>query len=205
MSNPLGAKSIQDIAAVILAGGESLRMGRDKSLLNIEGIPLIQSIQRQLSTWFDQIIISADDPGKYSFLKCPVIPDQEPDQGPLMAIYSVLQTLKKPIFVVATDIPRLPGNILSQILRLAADNPQSQAIVPVTAAGEFEPLFAIYRPEISSTIQTCLQSGQRHIHGLFAQVPHTRLELKSGVIIPNLNDPDDIDGYLKLRRRGASF
>lgn len=186
-----------EITAVILAGGESRRMQQDKSLISIKGVPLIQTIVNQLSTRFTKIVVSADDPLKYSFLNCTVIPDEAPHIGPLMAILSVLRRLQRTIFVVATDVPEIPWTILNKLLALERQHPGCQAIVPITLTGEYEPLFAIYRPEIIETIARLLQENQRHIYGVFSEVPVATLTLSKDEIIPNLNHPEDVERYLQ--------
>lgn len=187
----------KEITAVILAGGESRRMKQDKSLISINGVPLIQSIFHQLSTRFEEIVVSANDTIKYSFLNCTVVPDEAPNIGPLMAILSVLRSIQKPIFVVATDIPEIPWTILNNLLALERQHPECQAIIPITLTGEYEPLFAIYRPEIIDTIARSLQKNQRHIYGIFAGIPVATLMLKGDETIPNLNHPEDIERYLR--------
>ena len=190
----------QDMCAVILAGGDSQRMGQDKSLLAINGIPLIQHIFTHLSDWFAEIVISTNEPDRYQFINCQVIPDEITGQGPLMAIYSVLKSLGKPLSVMATDIPDIPVNILESILKLTHENPASQVILPITSRGEYEPLFAVYRPEILPAMESALERGQRHIYGLFTEGPITTYTLQPDESIPNLNRPADVTRFMDSRR-----
>ncbi|MCF7797147.1 MAG: molybdenum cofactor guanylyltransferase [Lentisphaeria bacterium] len=187
-------------SAVILAGGTSSRMGENKAMLLVKGIPLIQHIHSQLTALFESILISGPDDKHYDFLPCEVIPDEMPDQGPLMAIYSVLNALQKPIFVVATDIPEIPRSVVENILNLARTNPGAQAVVPVTTVGDYEPLFALYRPALLSTIQDALAAGNRHIYKLFSQVPLQRYQLQPHESLLNLNHPNDYERYVKSHR-----
>ncbi len=76
--------------AIIMAGGNSNRMGQDKSLLPVRGKPMIKYVYDQLFHHFKEIFVSADNTSKYAFLGAKVIPDRVPDQGPLMGIASVL-------------------------------------------------------------------------------------------------------------------
>ncbi|MCF7802112.1 MAG: molybdenum cofactor guanylyltransferase [Candidatus Marinimicrobia bacterium] len=191
------ARGKNEICAAILAGGTNTRMGQNKAMLQVNGIPLIQHIHSQLTALFDTVVISANDEKKFAFLSCDVIPDETPDQGPLMAIYSVLRALGKPVFIVATDIPEIPHSILDSILNLAREYPESQVVVPVTAKGDYEPLFALYRPELIPVIQPALSAGLRHIYGLFSRVPITRYTLKPREILLNLNHPQDYQRYIK--------
>lgn len=172
-------------------------MGQNKAMLQVNGMPLIQHIHSQLTQRFDTIVISTNEKQKYTFLPCEIVPDETPGQGPLMAIYSVLRMLQQPVFVVATDIPEIPYSILDSLLSLARENPQSRAVVPVTANGDYEPLFALYRPELIPVIQAALSDGLRHIYGLFSRVPITRYTLKPGETLINLNHPRDYQRYIK--------
>ncbi|NCU32376.1 MAG: molybdenum cofactor guanylyltransferase, partial [Candidatus Moranbacteria bacterium] len=107
--------------AIVLAGGKSSRMGEDKSLLPVNGRPLIAHIVDQLRDRFDEIIIGANDPEKYAFLNLPVVTDIEKDKGPLMGIYSCLNASTNDVnFVTACDIPVMNTKLISDMLQLVA-------------------------------------------------------------------------------------
>jgi len=103
-----GSKGLSiNATAIVMAGGESRRMGRDKSLLAVGGHPIIQSICEQLRGHFGEILISANEPEKLAFLGLNVVPDRIPGQGPLMGIACALEASRSNLnFVVAGDIPQ---------------------------------------------------------------------------------------------------
>jgi len=100
---------LANVSAALLLGGASSRMGRDKSMLPINGRPMIEHICRKLRPHFSQVLISAGDEERYAFLGAPVIPDRVPDRGPLMGIASALgASAHDRNVVVACDMPDVP-------------------------------------------------------------------------------------------------
>ena len=148
-------------AAVILAGGESKRMGRDKSLLPIDGRAMIEQISAQLSPHFERLLVSANAPQKYAFLNIETVPDEIPGQGPLMGIASALRVSQHDLnLVVACDIPEVNMAVIKGLLRQAEGH---DGVVPVTGAGRIEPLLAVYRRRMLGAINATLRAGKRKI------------------------------------------
>ena len=186
----------EDAAAIILAGGKSSRMGRDKSLLSTCNLPLIGKIVSQLEDHFEEIIIGANDIEKYRFLNLPVIPDLEEGKGPLMGIYStLLRSQHETNFVVACDIPDLNMKYVKELIRQAKDH---QIVIPTWKDGKHEPLFAVYKKSILDNIKNLLDAGQRKISLLFelADVKYMPLP-DEGKWYTNLNTMEDYKKYIK--------
>jgi molybdopterin-guanine dinucleotide biosynthesis protein A len=182
--------------AIILAGGKSSRMGRDKSLLSTNNLPLIGKIASQLEDHFQEIIVGANDIEKYGFLHLPVIPDLEVGKGPLMGIYSTLLRSKHEVnFVVACDIPDLDIKYIEELIREAKDH---QIVVPTGSDGKLEPLFAVYKKSILGNIKKLLDADQRKIRLLFEAVDVKYLPLPDeGKWYRNLNTMEDYRNYIK--------
>lgn len=157
----------EDAAAIVLAGGRSRRMGVDKSMLPIDGRPMIEHICRQLRGTFARVLISANDAEKFSFLGLGVIPDRTPDRGPLMAVASALEASESEInLVVGCDVPRVELSVVRRMLAGAGD---ADIVIPVTEDGKQQPLFAVYRRSARRCMEAALASGARRlsdIHGL---------------------------------------
>lgn len=185
-----------DATAVILAGGRSSRMGRDKSLLTTDNIPLIKKIASQLEGFFQEIIIGANDMEKYRFLHLRVVPDLEKGKGPLMGIYSTLLSSKNETnFVVACDIPDLDMNYVAELIGQAEDH---QIVVPIHSDGQLEPLFAVYRKSILENIKKLLDADRRKIRLLFESVDVKYLPLPDeGKWYKNLNTIEDYQNYIQ--------
>jgi len=188
----------RDATAVVLAGGRSRRMGRDKSLVQVGGKPLIAHIVDQLRPHFDELLVSASDPARYAFLDLPIVPDRVPDQGPLMGIASALAAAHHDrVFVTACDIPEVDVDLMTTLLRRARHH---DGAVPRSGEGLFEPLFAVYRKPFSTTADAVLAAGQRRVHAAFDRCDIAMVDLDPGADPINLNTPEDLAQY-KARRR----
>jgi molybdopterin-guanine dinucleotide biosynthesis protein A len=188
--------SRENATAIILAGGKSSRMGRDKSLLFANNLPLIEKIVTQLKDHFPEIIIGSSDTEKYRFLNLPVIPDLEEGKGPLMGIYSTLLRSSHEInFVVACDIPDLDMKFIHEMLRQARNH---QIVIPTWNDGKHEPLFAVYKKSVLNHAKELLGAGKRKISLLFDLVDVQYLPLPDDVKwYKNLNTMEDYKKYIE--------
>src|SRR5271170_1000900 len=95
------------VAAYILAGGESSRMGRDKALLDFGGTPLVLHIA-SLAQPFTGAPIIVGPPDRYAHLNLRVIPDDALGIGPLGGIATALRDSREPWnLVLGCDLPLL--------------------------------------------------------------------------------------------------
>ena len=188
--------SRENATAIILAGGKSSRMGRDKSLLFANSLPLIEKIVTQLKDHFPEIIIGSSDTEKYRFLNLPVIPDLEEGKGPLMGIYSTLLRSSHEInFVVACDIPDLDMKFIHEMLRQARNH---QIVIPTWNDGKHEPLFAVYKKSVQNHVKELLGTGKRKISLLFDLVDVKYLPLPDDAKwYKNLNTMEDYKKYIE--------
>ncbi|MGD8501858.1 MAG: molybdenum cofactor guanylyltransferase [Phycisphaerales bacterium] len=181
--------------AIIMAGGASVRMGTDKSMLPINGWPIIAKICEQLLGCFEQILISADDADKFAFLSLDVVPDKVPGRGPLMGIASALAASANELnFVVACDIPRVELRHVRRMLSEAV-NSDADIVVPTTGDEKYEPLYAIYRKSALEAINKVLSSGSRKISDAFALCRVKYVEL--GANLTNLNTMLEYEEFRK--------
>lgn len=171
--------------ALILAGGESKRMGQDKSLLPFGGQTLIEHIAAQLRSVTGTIRISTSDTERHAHLGLPAVCDLQPGFGPLMGIATGLQCATNDwTLVVATDIPMLP---LSLVPRLWALREGAVCVAPRTSDGQLHPLFALYHRDAAPIIQARLARGQRRVLD-FLEACGARILDVDSVKIANLND-----------------
>ena len=170
-------------------------MGTDKSMLQIDGMPIIQHTCEQLAACFEQILISANQADRYSFLGFQIVPDKIPEQGPLMGIASALQASANELnFVIACDIPRIELRYVRRILSEAI-NSDADIIVPVTNEGKYEPLFAVYRRSVLKDINKVLSSGGLKISDVFDFCKVKKVELE--VELVNLNTMVEYEEFQK--------
>ncbi len=181
--------------AIIMAGGASRRMGKDKAMLPINGRPMIEIICEKLTDHFEQILISAAEEKKYEFLGFEIVPDKVRGQGPLIGIASALEASANEInFVIACDIPQVDTEAVKGLLA-EAENCKADIIVPSTRDREYEPLFAIYRKSALDAINLLISRGGRKISEAFdlCEVKYVKLETN----LLNLNTVADYKKYRK--------
>ncbi|MFA4955593.1 MAG: molybdenum cofactor guanylyltransferase [Candidatus Methanoperedens sp.] len=136
-------------SAIILAGGRGKRIGnREKSMMVINGQPLITYVIKSLENVVDEIIISVRDKAQgelldtilqgytYSF-------DEFENKGPLSGILSGLTLCRNEFcFIAACDMPFINENVVKMLFRLSAAH---DAVIPRWEDGFLEPLHAVYR------------------------------------------------------------
>jgi molybdenum cofactor guanylyltransferase len=173
--------------ALIMAGGDSRRMGADKSMLPVKGKSMIEAIAEQLRGCFDQILISANELEKFAYLGFEVVPDKISGQGPLMGIASTLEASANELnFVVACDIPHIEMGYVRRMLTEAVSS-KADIVVPTTGDEKYEPLFAIYNKTALEAIDKTLSSGSRKISDVFALCKVKYVELDNADLLVNLN------------------
>ena len=181
--------------AIILAGGKSSRMGVDKSLLAVNGQPMIAHIVKQLEQHFDEVIIGANDPGKYAFLKRAVVPDVEKNRGPLMGIYSCLRASSTEVnFITACDIPEMNLRLIQNMINLTRD---ADIVMPIKKGERHEPLYAVYRKSIAGKAEFVLNNNGKRIIELLDHVRVKLIEFSDTGWYQNLNLKDDYYAYIK--------
>ncbi len=179
--------------AVILAGGKSCRMGQDKSILPINGKPIIEHIFEQIRPCFEQVLISSNDREKFAFLGVDVIPDKIPGQGPLMGILSSLEASTHDLnFVVACDVPTINHAFIRKMIR-AVDG--YDGVIPVTKDSKYEPLFGIYRKSMIDPVREIVNAGGRKIDEVFSVCKIKYIEIADAEWYKNLNTMEEYNTY----------
>ena len=192
-----------DVGAVVLAGGRSQRMGRDKALLPFAGQPLIAHIVTQMATLCEDVLIGSNEAERFSFLARPVIADRRPGEGPLMGLVSCLAASTHELNVVLScDVPTVDVHFLRRMLAAAGrvENIASvDAVVPVDAEGRPEPLYAVYRRSCVAVAEEVLAAGGRSLRDLLARLSVRYVPLPEGDWFRNLNTPEDYHAALAAR------
>ncbi len=153
-------------SAVILAGGRSTRMGRDKAFLEFRGQPLLaRQIALARSLKPVEVVVSGRADADYSGFGCPVLRDPVSDAGPLAGIAAALEAARAPlVLVLAVDLPCLTREVVATVL--AAGEPARGAVPRV--AGRLEPLVAVY-PRSAAALAGAQLAQRRFAAGEFAR------------------------------------
>jgi molybdopterin-guanine dinucleotide biosynthesis protein A len=190
------------VAAIILAGGKSRRMRREKPLLPVCSRTLIETLIAQVRPCFQTILVSAGDRRKFAFLGLPVVEDESPGQGPLPAILSALRSSPcRSNFVMACDIPFVHLPFLRRVLSLA---PGQEIVVPRYRDGKFEPLFAAYDRGIVPAIERQLEAGDFRISSLFRTCRTKFVPMDGQHWFRNLNTIEEYHDYIEGRKKGGA-
>src|ERR1041385_2459244 len=98
-----------NFSAVILAGGRSQRMGRDKARLIVQGKPLLlRQVELARELGAAEVLISGRAGGDYTGFNCPVLMDRFEDAGPLAGIESALTAMStEMLLVLAVDMANM--------------------------------------------------------------------------------------------------
>ena len=125
------------LAIIILAGGRSSRMGRDKATIEIAGVPLIRRIYDVVVTCVDlgQIYVVTPWPEQYQQIlpaDCHFILEQQPHQGPFVAFSQALAEINATwLLLLACDLPNLSTSVIQAwIDSLPSIDHQSIAYLP---------------------------------------------------------------------------
>jgi len=155
------------VSVVILAGGKSSRMGRDKSFVRVGGAPIIERIVGQLDGYGAETVLITNKPDDYRYLGLPMHGDLLPDKGALGGLYTAVHYAAQPrALVVACDMPFVNGPLLDHLVGLAADH---DAVVP-RLGGEAEPFRAVYSKVCEAAMRAALDAGKMRVISFFDSV-----------------------------------
>ncbi len=152
-----------NITAAILSGGKSSRMGYDKSLAILNGIPIIEHVINSLKNIFNNIVISGEKP----YSNYPLIKDIYKNRDSIGGIYSVLKSIDTEYaFITACDMPFIEENAIKLLLNNIDNN---HLIIP-KIKGKFQPLFAIYSKSCILPIEELMSTNKLKISHLINKV-----------------------------------
>lgn len=188
-----------DVCAVILAGGQSRRMGFNKALVDIQGRPLIQLVIDQILPLTNQILISSNDHASYKFLNYPIVSDYYEGRGPLAGFHAAMQQKVCALyFILACDLPNLRTSLLSNLLSLAEGY---DAVIPRSQDGLVHPLCAVYRRTCFPSVEKALIRGASKVIETFLD---DSLSIKwvspeegpfQEADLANINTPEDLQQF----------
>jgi molybdopterin-guanine dinucleotide biosynthesis protein A len=154
---------IQDCTAIILAGGESKRMGRDKANVLLGEQTLLQHVISAMQQTFPYILLSVHEPRPDIDLW--QVCDTPNVSGPLAGVLAALEQIKTPwAFIVACDMPYIQP---AMVARLAQYRGDYQAVVPVVQ-GHDQTMAAFYARDILPILHGHLaNSGKNSLRAVF--------------------------------------
>jgi molybdopterin-guanine dinucleotide biosynthesis protein A len=186
---------IDSVTGVILTGGKSSRMGKNKALLPFRGKHLIDQPIEIMSRIFSNVALSVREPADYARYSLLTIADQYDAIGPIGGICSVLKSGYSRIFCVACDMPFLNDALITHLCSF----PEFDAVIPVWKARE-EVLHAVYSDTLISTFEKAIGSRQYKLTNALSSAKvryvgqdEVRRFDPSGDSFKNVNTPGDYE------------
>lgn len=181
------------MTGVVLAGGRSTRMGRDKALLEVDGIALVDRAAATLRQVCGEVLIASGDGARLG--RPGEIADALPDAGPLGGLLAALEAAAHPLVaVLAVDMPHASAAVLEA---LAATLDGADAAVPVVD-GRAHPLHAVYATRALAALRAYLERGGRSVMGFLDLIDARACGSavwaeadREGRFATNLNQPGD--------------
>lgn len=186
------------LAAIVLAGGRSSRMGSSKPLIDWHGTPLLTRVVRVLQRVADPVVVVHGRGGG----DLPPLPpgvetagDAHPDRGPLEGIAAGMRQIgdrAAAVYVSAADLPFLHPDF---VRRVAACLGPDDVALPI-AGGHEQPLAAVYRLSVLAEIERLLAAGTLRPAGLWDRVRLRRLAERELVALDSLrgvNNPGELE------------
>jgi len=188
------------VTAAVLAGGRSMRMGVDKTLLDVDGEPLVARVVEVCADVCAHTLVVTNRPDAMADVlpgDVPVITDEVAYQGPLGGLTTALAAASDEwVLAVAADMPHLDPDVIRALWNARNGG---DVVVPMTEKGP-EPLLALYRVEAClPAARATLATGRRRLVALFGAVSVVEVPVEDLRIVDpellslvNVNTPADL-------------
>ncbi|WP_396906233.1 molybdenum cofactor guanylyltransferase [Mycolicibacterium phlei] len=181
------------LAAIILAGGASRRMGRDKATLQFDGTTLVERTVSTLKARCAPVFVVAAPGQALPPLDAEVLRDEIRGVGPLLAtgrgLRAAAEAGRELAFVAAVDMPLLTTDIIDELVgpavRLGAD-----VVLPWDGRDHY--LAGIYRTSLAGVVDELIAAGERSMRALIDRVDTHRIVMPEQPALTNVNTAADL-------------
>jgi molybdenum cofactor guanylyltransferase len=191
-----------EFAAVILVGGKSSRMGRDKALIEVQGKSLLEKICLLACQCTDEVYVITPWVEKYQQIvpkNCQIIqeflsPEEDKPHGPLIGFAQALTHLDTDwILLLACDLPNLTPSVIQQWSSyLEIMPPDAIALLPKSSKG-WEPLCGFYRHRCLPMLDDYISRGGRSFQQWLEESIVQELPVSDRQLLFNCNTPADLE------------
>lgn len=185
---------------LILAGGDSRRMGRSKATLPVRGRTLVEFVADRLAAEFAELVVSANDPALVPpalAQRARIVRDLHPAKGPLAGIEAGLMAAGHGIVLaVACDMPNVTPALARRLVRSCEDR---DAAVPVVG-GRPEPVCAAYATSAGHAVRAALDSGRRRAGEVLDRLDVAWVVDVNPDEVQSLNTPEEYRRFLDALR-----
>jgi len=193
---------------IILCGGRSKRMGKDKGSLLLKGKPMILHVLDTISDIADEIILVLRDEKqvegykrllKENYGHLDIVTDKKKDRGPLIGILTGLSAIKSDYAqILPCDSPFISQEFVLNMFKAVETN-KYDAIVPVWEDGHVEPLHSIYKKTVSDIILKLIEEGKMDVKSLIMDINARYIDTKeldtTTKSFQNINTIKDFQNY----------
>jgi molybdopterin-guanine dinucleotide biosynthesis protein A len=186
-----------DVGAIILAGGQSSRMGHEKGLVSFCGKPMIQWVLEAVGPLAHEILVVANHAG-YAEFGYAVAKDDFKELGPLGGLCTGLKRMKSPInFVLGCDMPCLSTDLLQELRDALGEG----AAVAAQTQERKQPMVSIYRKACLPILLEQLIAGRLRMDGALSAAGGTYHTFPGAMTdfdpncLRNFNSPADIADF----------
>lgn len=178
----------------VLTGGHARRMGRDKALLPVEGVPMAARVARaMLGAGATEVFFVGGDVETLSTLGLRIIDDQVPHEGPLAGIIAALRAASEEIVVVtACDMPWISANHVVGLV----DGIGNFDVVMSAADGQLQPLHAAWARSTLEKIESSFLLGERSPLRAIRNLDYSVVDFGAGLWSADLDAPGDVTSYM---------
>jgi len=214
---PDGVPEAGSLAGVVLAGGESRRMGRDKATLPYPGTLLGDAVGRSGSAGArgattmveyvlgvvaqrcEPVFLLAAPGQPLPVLHAAILRDELRGLGPLPATGRGLRAAAEAgarfAFVCAVDMPRLTVELIDELVRLAVET-NAEVVSPWDGRSHY--LAAVYRTDLADRIDALVAAGERKMSALIAASDAQQIVLPDSRALTNVNTDADLRALVQL-------
>lgn len=193
-------------SAAVLAGGRSRRMGQDKSMMEIGGVPIIRRIADTLEAIFQEVFVVANEKDAYEQMGFAVVGDIHPGNDSLGGLHTAVVRAGRPhVFVAGCDMPLLQPALIHGLASMVED---WDVVVPVKD-GYPEPLCAFYGKKCAPHIEKSISAGRLKMIGFHEGVRVRRVEEAvwrewdaEGASFLNANTPEEFEKIKAISMKG---
>lgn len=179
------------IAGAVLCGGASRRMGADKALVALAGVPMADRVAAALAAaGCAPVVLVGGDAAALAALGRPLVADESPGAGPAGGILTALRALDADLVVVAAcDLPLLDAATVAALVDpLRTDAGVAAAVAVVAGDDRPQRSLTCWRRSAADALRVAWAQGGRGIGALLAAVPHVEVEVAADAV-RNVNTP----------------
>ena len=185
---------LQQVEAVILAGGMARRMGGDdKGLVDLLGKPMVQHVLQRIAPQVDALRINANRNQEiYGNFGYPVFADQQQGYlGPLSGMSTAMATTDAEFIIsVPCDCPLIPTDLVARML--SALQQQDSELAVATDGERDQPVVMLLKPNLLASMLQFLDSGRRRIDVWYADHKVAKVSFADQPnAFVNINTPED--------------